>query len=391
VARQNSLAAIGEIREALVDAVAEGQGFPAFKESLDEALEESSLSPAHAEVVYRNGVNSATAARVDAATPIGDDSGNARVLIAGRAADAIARQSGGWTISWQGGGDLTNAQFPGATSIHAGLAQALQATGGSAELSPDGRYTARPDAAVVVFGESPYAEFAGDSPDHALHDDEGLALLRRFKAAHIPTVAVLLSGRPLWTSREIASADAFVAAWLPGSEGEGLADVLVGDGAGRARFDFAGRLPFHWPATCRDDAPPAFALGSGGTYAAAPTVPALVETCVTPPPSPTTVLFRRALGSDVTVSVRATPASEPQALPALVGNDGAGVVNVSTFDVRAQEDGRRIEWRKPGLVSFALPRARMGAQTAGGSVALPPHQPLPSSTAGEAEVGQGSG
>jgi beta-glucosidase len=283
--------------------------------------------------------------------------GNARIVVAGRAADAIAQQSGGWTISWQGGGDLTNAQFPGATSIHAGLVAALQAQGGSAALAPDGTYAERPDAAVVVFGESPYAEFSGDSPDHALHDGEGLALLRRFKAAHIPTVAVLLSGRPLWTSRELASADAFVAAWLPGSEGEGLADVLVGDGAGRPRHDFAGHLPFHWPATCRDDAPPAYAPGSGGTYAAAPKVPALVETCLAPPPSPTTVLFRRALGSDIAVSVRATPASAPQALPALVGNDGAGVVNVSPFDVRAQEDGRRIVWRQPGLISFALPRA----------------------------------
>ena len=286
--------------------------------------------------------------------------GSARVLVAGRAADSIAQQSGGWTISWQGGGDLTNAQFPGATSLHAGLVRALQAGGGTAELSPDGHYAARPDVAVVVFGESPYAEFAGDSPDHALHDGEGLALLRSFKAAHIPTVAVLLSGRPLWTSREIASADAFVAAWLPGSEGEGLADLLVGDSAARARFDFTGHLPFHWPATCRDDAPPAYPLGSGGTYAAAPAVPALVMACAAPAPSPTTVLFRRALGNDVAVSVRATLASPPEALPALVGNDGAGVVNVSTFDARAQEDGRRMEWRKPGLVSFALPRALPG-------------------------------
>jgi len=281
----------------------------------------------------------------------------ARVLVAGRGADDIARQSGGWTISWQGGGTLTKADFPGATSLYAGLAEALKAAGGTAELSPDGRFATRPDAAVVVFGEAPYAEYAGDSPDHALHDGEGLALLRKLHAAHVPTVAVLLSGRPLWTARELALADAFVAAWLPGSEGEGLADVLVGDGAAHPRFDFTGRLSFHWPATCRDDAPPAYALGAGGSYAAPPHVPALVPVCAAPATTATTVLFRRVLGDDVVVSVRATAADPPQALPALVGNDAAGVVNVSTFDARAQEDGRRIEWRKAGLVSFALPRA----------------------------------
>jgi beta-glucosidase len=281
----------------------------------------------------------------------------AHVLVAGRAADSVARQSGGWTISWQGGGDLGPADFPGATSIYAGIADAVKAAGGSAVLAPDGVTSARPDIAVVVFGEAPYAEFAGDSPDHALHDDEGLTLLRRFKAAQIPTVAVLLSGRPLWTSRELDLADAFVAAWLPGSEGAGIADVLVGDAAGHARHDFAGTLPMHWPATCRDDAPPAWPVGAGGSYAAPPSMPPLVLTCTAPPPAAVTALFRRALGPDVMVSVRAHDSDAPQALPALVGNDGAGVVNVSTFDARAQEDGRRIVWRQAGIVSFALPRA----------------------------------
>jgi beta-glucosidase len=281
----------------------------------------------------------------------------ARVLVAGQAADAIARQSGGWTISWQGGGDLTNADFPGATSLYAGLARALRAGGGAAELSIDGHFATRPDAAIVVFGEAAYAEYAGDSPDHALHDSEGLTLLRKFHAAHIPTVAVLLSGRPLWTSREMMLADAFVAAWLPGSEGEGLADVLIGDTTARARYDFTGRLPFHWPATCRDDAPPAFAIGAGGSYAAPPQRPVLTLRCAAPAASSTTVLFHRVLGDAIAVTVRSDEAAPPQALPALVGNDGAGVVSVSTFDAHAQEDGRRIEWRKAGLVSFALPRA----------------------------------
>ena len=281
----------------------------------------------------------------------------ANVLVAGNAADSVARQSGGWTITWQGGIGLTRADFPGATSIYAGIAEGLRKGGGTAQLSPDGRFAARPDAAVVVFGEAAYAEAAGDRPDHALHDDEGLNLLRAFKAAHVPTVAVLLSGRPLWTSREVALADAFVAAWLPGSEGEGLADVLVGDAAGHPRFDFTGRLPFHWPSTCRDQTPPAWPVGAGGSYAVVPPLPPLVLTCAAMPPAATTVLLHRALGANVLVTVRGHAGDAPGPLPALVGNDDAGVVNVSTFDAHAQEDGRRIAWRKPGIVSFALPRA----------------------------------
>lgn len=281
----------------------------------------------------------------------------AHVLIAGTAADQVARASGGWTITWQGGAELTPADLPGATSIAAGLANALRSGGGSAQISADGEFLSKPDAAVIVFGEAPYAEYAGDSPDHALHDEEGLNLLRKFKAQHVPTVAVLLSGRPLWTAREIELADAFVAAWLPGSEGAGVADVLVGDRAGRPINDFAGHLPFHWPATCRDDAPAAFAVGFGGTYAAPPVLPGLVTTCAAPAPASTTVLFRRVLGEGVAVSVRGQSGDAPQALPALVGNDGAGVVNVSTYDAHAQEDARRIEWRRAGIMTFTLPRA----------------------------------
>lgn len=281
----------------------------------------------------------------------------AHVLIAGNAADQVARASGGWTITWQGGTDLTPADLAGSTSIAAGLAQALRAGGGSAEIAPDGHFAQRPDAAVVVFGEQPYAEYAGDSPDHALHDEEGLNLLRKFKAQNVPTVAVLLSGRPLWTAREMDLADAFVAAWLPGSEGGGLADVLVGDAAGKPVHDFAGHLPFHWPATCRDDAPAAFPVGFGGTYAAPPVLPRLITTCAAPVPSATTVLFRRVLGEGVAVSVRGQASDSPQALPALVGNDGAAVVTVSTYDAHAQEDARRIEWRRAGIISFTLPRA----------------------------------
>src|SRR3546814_9312857 len=89
----------------------------------------------------------------------------ASILVAGSAADNIAQQNGGWTLTWQGGGELTNAHFPGATSIWRGLEEAARAVGGRAVLSIDGSFEQRPDVAVVVFGEQPYAEFVGDRKD----------------------------------------------------------------------------------------------------------------------------------------------------------------------------------------------------------------------------------
>jgi beta-glucosidase len=176
----------------------------------------------------------------------------AHVLVTGDAADDIGRQCGGWTLGWEGR-EHDNRAFPLARSIYSGLRQALIAGGGSAELSADGRYQSAPDVAVVVFGEHPYAEGLGDLKDidYPLNGGRDLALLQRLHASHIPIVAVFVSGRPRVVDEEIDVADAFVAAWLPGSEGEGVADVLIGDERGTARYAFTGRLPFAWPAAAR--------------------------------------------------------------------------------------------------------------------------------------------
>jgi beta-glucosidase len=201
--------------------------------------------------------------------------GSARILVAGSGADDIGRQSGGWTLSWQGT-ENKNSDFPNAQSIYAGIAEAAKATGGSASLSVDGRFEAKPDVAVVVFGEAPYAEGVGDLKTLEYQPDgkSDLALLKRLKAAGVPVVTVFLSGRPLWVNPEINASDAFVAAWLPGSEGGGVADVLVGDAQGRPRHDFTGKLSFSWPKTAGQFAlnrgqpgyDPLFALGYGLSY-----------------------------------------------------------------------------------------------------------------------------
>jgi beta-glucosidase len=211
---------------------------------------------------------------------------SAHILVAGEDADDIGQASGGWTLSWQGDGN-TNADFPGGTSIYAGIAAAMKAAGGSATLSRDGSYTTKPDVAVVVFGEQPYAEMRGDirTLEFQAADKQALALLKKFKAAGIPVVSIFLSGRPLWVNPELNASDAFVAAWLPGTEGAGVADVIVGDAAGKPRRDFHGTLSYSWPKTAgqftlnpgEKDYDPLFALGYGLTYAHGGTVGQLSE------------------------------------------------------------------------------------------------------------------
>ena len=202
----------------------------------------------------------------------------ASVLVAGGAADDIAQAAGGWTLTWQGGGDLDNSYFPGATSIWSGLKTAVEESGGSATLSADGSYSDKPDVAIVVFGEEPYAEFAGDRKHLGFTDEEGLELLRKFKSEGVPTVAVFLSGRPMWVNRELNAADAFVASWLPGGEGAGIADVLTG------AMPATGKLGFSWPATC-DYGPlngpegALFTVGYGRSFDDLSPLPTLDENC----------------------------------------------------------------------------------------------------------------
>ena len=212
------------------------------------------------------------------------------VLVAGDGADDVGKQSGGWTLTWQGTGN-SNADFPGATSIFEGIRATVAAVGGTAVLSADGSYRSPPDVAIVVFGENPYAEWHGDlrsldyhsgarpgngidilrpapevsifgagaeprtrvpaqavsRPADAAAPDPDLALLLRLRQSGIPVVAVFLTGRPTWITPELNASTAFVVAWLPGSEGGGIADVLFRKSDGRVNVDFTGKLSYAWP------------------------------------------------------------------------------------------------------------------------------------------------
>jgi beta-glucosidase len=171
-----------------------------------------------------------------------------RVLVAGDGADNIPKQCGGWTSTWQGTG-TTNADFPGATSIWEGIRRVVEAGGGAAELSEDGSFVTVPDVAVVVFGEDPYAEMFGDREDldYGATRPDDLALLETLRDAGVPVVSIFVSGRPLWTTPEMDASDAFVAAWLPGTEGDGVAEVIFRSLDAKVWHDFKGKLSFSWP------------------------------------------------------------------------------------------------------------------------------------------------
>jgi beta-glucosidase len=175
---------------------------------------------------------------------------HAHVLVAGDGADNIGKQCGGWTITWQGTG-VSNKDFPHGESIYTGIREAVSAAGGTAELSVNGDFKVRPDVAIVVFGENPYAEFQGDlsTVEYSPGEKPDLMLLRKLHAQGVPVVSVFLSGRPLWVNAEINASDAFVAVWLPGTEGGGIADVLFRKPDGTVAFDFHGKLSYSWPRT----------------------------------------------------------------------------------------------------------------------------------------------
>ena len=166
------------------------------------------------------------------------------VLVVGDGADDISKASGGWTLSWQGGG-YPNTEFPNGQSILGGIREVVSGNGGTVIFDAEGQSNAQADVVIAVYGEDPYAEFQGDIPNlDFVPNGFDVHRLAAYQDRGIPVVSVFLSGRPLWTNPEINVSDAFVAAWLPGSEGGGVADLLFQTDPS---FDFTGRLSFSWP------------------------------------------------------------------------------------------------------------------------------------------------
>lgn len=281
-----------------------------------------------------------------------------RLLVVGKGADDLSGQAGGWSLTWQGT-DNRNADFPNAQSILAGLRE----VGGAAQVRhaesvaavAPGDY----DVIVAVIGETPYAEGSGDivassTMAHSQRHPEDLKVLQDAAATGKPVIAVLLSGRPLYVNDLLNLSQAFVAAWLPGSEGGGVADVLYG-----GAHDFRGRLGFPWPgqacpppvAPADPARPPLFAPGYGLRYARGGHVgtlpvqlPADCGAATTLPvfnlrdaaPFALTLAARgqqRALGADLNAVVE-----WPQPDPAL---------RVRTVQVNTQQDAKQVTWLAP--------------------------------------------
>lgn len=185
-----------------------------------------------------------------------------RIHVAGKNADNIGNQCGGWTISWQGSsGNITDG-----TTIFDAIKQTVSPYT-VVSYSSDGSGASGADVGIVVVGETPYAEGAGDNSSLALSLAD-LSAISTMKAAGIPVVVILISGRPMILNTALTNADAFVAAWLPGTEGRGVTDVLFGD------YNFTGKLSHSWPRSIQQvpvnygdtNYDPLFPYGYGLTY-----------------------------------------------------------------------------------------------------------------------------
>ncbi|WP_021599742.1 glycoside hydrolase family 3 protein [Actinomadura welshii] len=226
----------------------------------DRAYLASVGSAAHRGLARRAVAASQVLLKNDDALPLYEDD---KVFVAGRAADDIGMQSGGWTITWQGG---TGPVTPG-TTILDGIREVADpsatVTYSRDGTGIDGSY----DAAIAVVGERPYAEHHGDRTDAMGLDDTDSRTIGRLRASGVPVIVVLVSGRPLDVAAQLPGWDALVASWLPGTEGAGVADVLYGETAP------TGRLPVTWmrgasqqPINRGDGKKPLFPFGHGLTY-----------------------------------------------------------------------------------------------------------------------------
>lgn len=303
-----------------------------------------------------------------------------RYLVAGPGADNIGMQSGGWTISWQGTGNVKE-DFPGATSILDGLLAQIDRAGGEVVTDLDGKE--RVNAVIYVFGETPYAEGVGDIESLAWQQrsKQDLAALQSFKEAGIPVVSLFITGRPRWINSELNASDALVVAWLPGSEGEGVADVLLRDETDLLQYDFVGRLPMAWPNADINHLDPdlpvtdeLFPVGYGLSSTDILPSQAYSEVAVGVLKDEPELLFsggERApwlfyLGDAKDPALAAGPGDSKSA---------SGGLSVTVTDREVQEDTRRLTWRtapQPASIYFGRGAAwdASGLASAGGELSI---------------------
>jgi len=303
---------------------------------------------------------------------------DARVLVVGKSADSLSDQAGGWSLTWQGT-ENRNADFPNADSVLGALRAELGTQQVTFSADATGVDAATFDVVVAVIGETPYAEtngdiLASDTMSHSRAQPQDLAVLKAAAATGKPLVTVYFSGRPMYTNDLLNLSQGFVAAWLPGTEGKGITDVLLAGKDGAPAHDFRGRLSFPWPGVpCpapidRPDPkrPPLFAFGYGLSYAKATQVARLPEANPDHCGEVTTLpIFNRIDSAPFALHIAANGATQP------LGSDlnatlrwpkEAPVADVRTVQINTQQDAREVTWLAPAqLIARSSSRRNLGA------------------------------
>ncbi|MEO3820813.1 glycoside hydrolase family 3 N-terminal domain-containing protein [Plantactinospora sp. B24E8] len=286
------------------------------------------------------------------------DPADNRIFVAGKSADNIGYASGGWTISWQGG---SGAITPG-TSILQGIRNAVDpsttVTYSSSGSGIDNSYR----AAIAVVGETPYAEGRGDRPSGMGLDSTDLNTLNTLRAAGVPVIVVLVSGRPLDVAGQVPNWAALLASWLPGTEGAGVADVLFGG------YAPTGRLPVSWmtsasqqPINDGDGKTPLFPYGFGLGYDSGPDPEPPVDTSA--PTAPGTPVATGTTASGTTLS---WPAATDN-----VGVTGYRVYRTSGGTQTLLGTASGTTYQVTGLVAGTTYQFQVVAVDAAGNVSAP--------------------
>ena len=305
----------------------------------------------------------------------------ADIAVIGEAANSMSQQTGGWTLSWQGD-DNANSEFETGQTILAGLEEKIGAAGGTITYAKTVKdLVGDPDLVIFVFGEKPYAEFKGDMSDLVFEFDDGNALneLAALKKRNLPVVSVFLTGRPLWVNKHINRSDAFVVAWLPGTQAGGIADVLSANKTGDIVHDFSGRLSFSWPSDGRGEPISAesssgvqFPFGYGLDYQSpASQMAALTENSGVEAPNGafSGVMISRGASQAPFSMFLGDSSNWKTPARSFLSSSLAKVVSSKGIDFKAQEDARQITWQGGGRGLVSLQTQRQADLTSVGDAA----------------------
>ncbi|USX16154.1 glycoside hydrolase family 3 C-terminal domain-containing protein [Oxalobacteraceae bacterium OTU3CAMAD1] len=290
-----------------------------------------------------------------------------KILVVGKSADSMANQSGGWSLTWQGT-DNKNSDYPIGDTILAGIRDAAGKDNVTFSENASGVDVGKFDAVIAVIGETPYAEGDGDiGPSGTLRlsgrHPEDLAVLKAVADKGKPVVTVLVTGRPLYANDILNLSDSFVSAWLPGTEGKGVSDVLFRKADGEVNADFRGKLSFSWPkSACQSplnvgDAgyDPLFKYGYGLTYAAKASqasLPMLDASFSQGGCGKSTAMPVYSPADRATYGLYVESGGRRTALGAdLNAVFNLPTVKVETAQINTQQDAKRLTWSGPAKLS----------------------------------------